>query len=124
MGHKFVTNWSLILLLTLFWGGSSVVSAEDGFQKPSPVAQYQDRTLDQVTISAVRENMFIINGENYISTNQTIITKQVDGASKPVTIEEISFPSRARITFQIYFVVDEAHPFQKNDMVLTTVSIY
>lgn len=112
------------MLLTLFLGGNNTASAEDSSQKATPNAQYQDRTLDQVTISAIRENIFIINGESYISTNQTIISKQADGVFKPATIEEISFPARARITFQIYFIVDEAHPFQKNDMVLTTVSLY
>ncbi len=123
---KFMTilSLSVIVLLGLCGGDNNSVYAGDGSQISAPKARYRTNTIDRVMISAVSENILMIAGKSYTCSRQTIMLKKIGKTFKPISIDEIPFPSLARITYQVYFSGDEAHPYAKNEAILTKVYIY
>lgn len=77
-------------------------------------------TSSDLSLTRRSEDMLIINNKRYTYNDKTIFLKH----QQTISINQITFPCRVKITFKEFKAVNEANPFKIGQRLLTRVNIY
>lgn len=98
-------------------------TAQDNYKKHVN-AKWTTKTLPDVKMTGVHEDLLIVDNSKFLITESTIFIKKNKTKEIKISDDDLTFPSRARITYRVYSVPDEGNPYRKDQKVLTTVFIY
>ena len=117
---KTLSLYCLLLILSCFQAATAEESAHD----PSQSLVILDHKLSNARLTAITEDLLIIDGIPYRTDDKTTFQTQLKpGSLKTIAMDSITLPCRVNIGYQTFSVYTEALPYHGDERLLVRLVI-